>query len=61
MFFKYLESIQKKDQEKYKAIVVLLYTGMLSRLLVNKETEINNKTFKSLRVYLDTNIIISLL
>lgn len=61
LFFKYLESIEKKDQEKYKAIVVLLYTGMLSRLLVNKETEINNKTFKSLRVYLDTNIIISLL
>lgn len=60
-FFKYLENIQRKEQEKYKTIVALLYTGMLSKLLMQKESQVNSGTFKSLRAYLDTNIIVSLL
>lgn len=60
-FFKYLSDTKKKSGEKYNKIIWLLYTWFLSKLLVQREIDWISDSFNGLEIYLDTNIIISLL
>lgn len=60
-FFKYLSDTKRKNIDKYNKIIWLLYTWFLSKLLVQRDIDWIFDNFNGLEVYLDTNIIISLL
>lgn len=60
-FFKYLSDTKKKNIEKYNKIIWLLYTWLLWKLLLQRDIDWISDSFNWFEVYLDTNIIISLL
>lgn len=60
-FFNYLNTIKNSGKEKYDFVTSILYASLVSKLLIKRDLSETKQDFKTLKVYLDSNIIISLL